>query len=261
MLNIAVRAARSAGDIIDRAASNRSSLKINQKGMNDYATEVDRHAENEIIDTIKSAYPEHTILAEESGEHSGNDYVWVIDPLDGTTNFIHDFPQYSISIALIHKGKTEVGVVFDPLRDELFTASRGGGASLNNHRIRVNQQTNLKGSLIGTGFPFRKQQHLNSYLSMFKAVFTDCSDIRRAGSAALDLAYVASGRLDGFWEIGLNQWDMAAGILLIQEAGGVATDFSFKDKYMESGNLIVGNPKVHQHIYKAIEPFVTDKLK
>lgn len=261
MLNIAVRAARSAGDIILRSSNNRSSLQINQKGKNDFATEIDRMAENEIINIIKSAYPDHAIMAEESGEKSGNNFVWVIDPLDGTTNFIHDFPQYSVSIALINKGRTEIGVVYDPIRDELFTATRGAGATLNNRRIRVSQQNSLQGALVGTGFPFKSQHHLDTYLSMFKAIFTQASDVRRAGSAALDLAYVALGRLDSFWEIGLKPWDMAAGILLIQEAGGVVTDFSFKDKYMESGNLIAGNPKIHQQMYRAIEPFVTDKLK
>ncbi len=261
MLNIAVRAARSAGDLILRSSDNVGQLKVDQKGRNDFASEVDRMAEREIISIIKTAYPEHSILAEESGEHKGNDFVWVIDPLDGTTNFLHGFPQYAVSIALKYKGKIEVGVVYDPLRDELFTAKRGGGAMLNNRRLRVTAQNSLKGALIGTGFPFKTQQHLDAYLGMFRAVTIDAAGIRRAGSAALDLAYLAAGRMDGFWEIGLMEWDMAAGVLLVKEAGGVITDFSFNDKYLESGNVIAASPKMHQLLYQLIEPHVTESLK
>jgi len=261
MLNIAVRAARSAGDLILRSADNVGRLHIDQKGKNDYASEVDRMAEREIINIIRAAYPEHAILAEESGKHKGNDFVWVIDPLDGTTNFLHGFPQYAVSIALKYKGRLEVGVVYDPLRDELFTAKRGGGAMLNNRRIRVTNQASLKGALIGTGFPFKTDQHLDAYVGMFRAITTGVAGIRRVGAAALDLAYVAAGRLDGFWEIGLLEWDMAAGILLIKEAGGVITDFSFKDDYLVSGNVITGSPKMHQTLYQLIEPHVTDSLK
>jgi myo-inositol-1(or 4)-monophosphatase len=261
MLNIAVRAARSAGDLILRSADNVGRLHIDQKGKNDYASEVDRMAEREIINIVKAAFPEHAILAEESGKHKGNDFVWVIDPLDGTTNFLHGFPQYAVSIALKYKGRLEVGVVYDPLRDELFTARRGGGAMLNNRRLRVTNQISLKGALIGTGFPFKTDKHLDAYLGMFRALTTDCAGIRRAGAAALDLAYVAAGRLDGFWEIGVMEWDVAAGILLIKEAGGVITDFSFNDNYLESGNVIAGSPKMHQLMYQLIEPHVTDNLK
>lgn len=261
MLNIAVRAARSAGDLILRSSDNVGRLQIDQKGKNDFASEVDRMAEREIINIIKTAYPEHSILAEESGVHKGNDFVWVIDPLDGTTNFLHGFPQYAVSIALKHKGRIEVGVVYDPLRDELFTAKRGGGAMLNNRRLRVTAQNSMKGALIGTGFPFKTQQHLDAYLGMFRAVTIDAAGIRRAGSAALDLAYLAAGRLDGFWEIGLMEWDMAAGVLLVKEAGGVITDFSFNDKYLESGNVIAASPKMHQLLYQLIEPHVTGDLK
>ncbi len=261
MLNIAVRAARSAGDLILRSADNVGRLHIDQKGKNDYVSEVDRMVERDIIGIIKASFPEHGILAEESGEHLGNDYVWVIDPLDGTTNFLHGFPQYAVSIALKYKGRIEVGVIYDPLRDELFTAKRGGGAMLNNRRLRVTQQTSLKSALIGTGFPFKTDKYLDAYLGMFKALTTECAGIRRAGAAALDLAYVAAGRLDGFWEIGVMEWDMAAGILLIKEAGGVVTDFSFNDNYLQSGNLITGSPKMHQLMYQLIEPHVTDNLK
>jgi myo-inositol-1(or 4)-monophosphatase len=261
MLNIAVRAARSAGEIILRSADKASHLAVDSKGKNDFATEIDRLAEKEIISIIKGAYPEHSILAEESGEHAGNDFVWVIDPLDGTTNFIHGFPQYAVSIALKYKGRIEVGVVYDPLRDELFTAKRGGGAMLNNRRIRVTGLSSMKGALIGTGFPFKVPHHLDAYLAMFRAITIDSAGIRRAGSAALDLAYLAAGRLDAFWEIELKEWDMAAGILLVKEAGGVATDFSFNDNYLESGNLIAGSPRMHQLMYQLIEPHVTPALK
>jgi myo-inositol-1(or 4)-monophosphatase len=261
MLNIAIRAARSAGDLIIRSSDDVGQLRIDQKGKNDFASEVDRAAEREIINIIRTAYPDHAILAEESGLHQGNDFVWVIDPLDGTTNFLHGFPQYAVSIALKHKNRLEVAVIYDPLRDELFTAKRGGGAMLNSRRLRVTNQTTMKGALIGTGFPFKTDLHLDTYTGMFRAISMEAAGIRRAGAAALDLAYVAAGRLDGFWEIGIMEWDMAAGILLIQEAGGVVTDFSFNDNYLASGNVIAGSPKMHQMLYQLIEPHVTENLK
>ncbi len=261
MLNIAVRAARNAGDLILRSSENLERLSVHQKSKNDFATEVDRATEREIINIIKNAYPDHSILAEESGKHNGNDFVWVIDPLDGTTNFLHGFPQYAVSIALKHKERLEVAVVYDPLRNELFTAKRGGGAMLNNRRLRVTQQSSLKGALIGTGFPFKVQQHLDAYLAMFKALTVDSAGIRRTGSAALDLCYLAAGRLDGFWEIALQEWDIAAGLLIVKEAGGVITDFSFNDAYLNSGNVIAGNPKMHQLMYQLIEPHVTADLR
>ena len=261
MLTIAVRAARSAGELILRASDDVGQLRIDQKGKNDYASEVDRMAEREIINIIRTAYPDHGILAEESSIHDGNEFILVIDPLDGTTNFLHGFPQYAVSIALKYRGKLEVGVVYDPLRDELFTARRGGGAMLNNRRLRVTQQLTLKGALLGTWFPFKTDLHLPAYVGMFSALTTECAGIRRAGSAALDLAYVAAGRLDGFWEIGVMEWDMAAGVLLIKEAGGVVTDFSFNDQYLKSGNLIAGSPKMHQLMYQLITPHVTDNLR
>ncbi len=261
MLNTAIRAARSAGDLILRASDNVGQLRIDQKGKNDFASEVDRAAEREIINIIRTAYPDHAILAEESGQHKGNDFVWVIDPLDGTTNFLHGFPQYAVSIALKYKDKLEVAVIYDPLCDELFTAKRGGGAMLNSRRLRVTNQTTMKGALIGTGFPFKTDLHLDAYTGMFKAISMQAAGIRRAGAAALDLAYVAAGRLDGFWEIGIMEWDMAAGILLIKEAGGVVTDFSFNDNYLASGNVIAGSPKMHQMLYQLIEPNVTENLK
>ncbi|NOS88389.1 MAG: inositol monophosphatase, partial [Methylococcaceae bacterium] len=254
-------AARSAGDLILRSADNAGHLHIDQKGKNDYASEVDLAAEREIISIIRAAFPDHAILAEESGAHDGNDFVWVIDPLDGTTNFLHGFPQYCVSIALKHKGRLEVGVVYDPVRDELFTAKRGGGAMLNNRRLRVTTQTTLKGALLGTGFPFKTDKHLDAYVGMFKSLTTECAGIRRAGAAALDLAYVAAGRLDGYWEIGVMEWDVAAGILLVKEAGGVVTDFSFDEHYFASGNVIAASPKIHQLMYRHIEPQVTEALR
>ena len=261
MLKIAIRAAHNAGDLIQRSVDRVDSLDVTAKAKNDFATEVDRAAEREIMHVIHKAYPAHGFVAEESGVHEGNDYVWVIDPLDGTTNFIHGFPQFAVSIALRHKGKYEVGVVYDPMRAELFTASRGDWAMLNNRRIRVTKRKNLHGALLGTGFPFKAQQHLETYLEMFKAMFPDSAGIRRPGSAALDLAYVACGRLDGFWEIGLSEWDMAAGLLLIQEAGGIATDFEGKDDFVRSGNILTANPKLHELMKETIEPCLTDGLR
>jgi len=263
MLTIAIRAARSAGDIILRASENVDRIQVDSKEQHDFVTEIDYQAEQAIINILKTAYPEHGILAEESGAQEGNEYTWIIDPLDGTTNFLHGFPNYAVSIALKQKNNLIVAVVFDPQRDELFTASRGDGAALNGKRIRVTPQASLAGSLIGTGFPFKlqQQQYLEAYLNMFKSVCTNTSGIRRTGSAALDLAYVAMGRLDAFWEVDLKPWDIAAGILLVKEAGGVITDLSFNDQYLESGNVIAGNPKMHQLMYRLIEPHVTDSLK
>jgi myo-inositol-1(or 4)-monophosphatase len=260
MLNIAVRAARSAGNVISRSMARLDSISVQVKDRNDFVTEVDREAENEIIRILRKAYPDHAILAEESGQTSGNDFQWIIDPLDGTTNFLHGFPQFAVSIALRHKGRLEQAVVYDPLSQELFTATRGGGAMLNERRIRVSNRTSLDGALLGTGFPFKAQHHLDTYLDMFRALFPRSAGIRRAGAASLDLAFLAAGRLDGFWEIGLSTWDMAAGILLIQEAGGLSSDFSGGHNHLESGNLVAGNPKVFAEILKTIRPHVTPDL-
>ncbi len=265
MLNIAVRAARRAGTIIIRAIETRQDLEIETKSKNDFVTQVDRQAEAAIIDTLLKAYPSHSILAEESGNSGtakkNQDFQWIIDPLDGTTNFLHGNPQFSVSIALKHKDKLEQAVIYDPLRDELYTASRGKGAFLNNRRIRVSGLMTLEGALLGTGFPFKMQQHLDTYLNTFKALFAYASDIRRPGSAALDLAYLAAGRLDGFWEIGLQKWDMAAGVLLIQEAGGLVSDFSGGSEYMNTGNLVAGSPKVFKGILETIQPYLSKGLK
>ncbi|NOQ64366.1 MAG: inositol monophosphatase [Methyloprofundus sp.] len=263
MLNIATRAARNAGDIILRASEHVAHIHVDNKEQHDFVTEIDRQAEQEIISIIKGAYPDHAILAEESGQHEGNDYTWIIDPLDGTTNFLHGFPHYAVSIALKYKERLEVGVIYLPLTNELFTATRGEGAMLNNRRIRVSKQSSLTGALIGTGFPFKAQQqkYLDAYLDMFKAVCVNTSGIRRTGSAAIDLAYLAMGRLDAFWEVDLKSWDMAAGVLLVKEAGGVATDLSFNEHYLESGHIIAGNLKMHQLMYKLLEPHVAHNMK
>ena len=260
-LNIAIRAARSAGNVIIRNLGKLDTLAIHTKDRNDFVTEVDRQAEQEIIYILRKAFPAHGILAEESGFQEGDEYQWIIDPLDGTTNFLHGFPQFAVSIALRHKGRLEQGVVYDPLRQEIFSASRGAGATMNDQRLRVTNRKTLEGSLLGTGFPFKSQQHLEVYLEMFRALFPQTAGIRRAGSAALDLAYVASGRLDGFWEIGLSIWDMAAGVLLIQEAGGLAGDFSGGHDHLESGNIVAGNPKLFAEILKTIRPYVIEELR
>ncbi|BBA35593.1 inositol monophosphatase [Methylocaldum marinum] len=263
MLTIAVRAARTAGDIIVRSMDRVNLLTITPKGRNDFVSEVDRQAEREVIHTLQKAYPTHAFLGEESGRQgpAKTDFVWIIDPLDGTTNFLHGFPQFCVSIALVHRGRIEKGVIYDPLRQELFTAARGAGASLNNRRIRVSKQSGLRAALLGTGFPFRDQRHVEAYLGMMRDLMKDTAGIRRAGSAALDLAYVAAGRLDGFWEIGLKKWDMAAGLLLIQEAGGIVTDLEGKDKFFESGNVLTANPKLHQIMASVIEPHLTEGLR
>jgi myo-inositol-1(or 4)-monophosphatase len=256
MLNIAVKAARKAGNIINRASLDLELLQVTSKGRSDFVTEVDHAAEAAIIDTLKTAYPQHAILAEESGaSHPQGDaeYVWIIDPLDGTTNFIHGFPQYAVSIALQHRGQLAQAVVYDPTRNELFTASRGRGAFLNDRRIRVSRRTQLRDSLIGTGFPFRQLEHLDAYLRIFKRVTEETAGIRRAGAAALDLAYVAAGRLDGFWESGLSPWDMAAGALLILEAGGFVADFDGAPNFLQSGHIVCGNPKVFAQLLKLVQ--------
>ena len=260
-LNIAVRAARRAGNFIARSVEEIDRLDITTKSPNDFVSDVDRKAEQLIIETLREAFPDHSILAEESGEQGDGDFQWIIDPLDGTTNFLHGFPQFAVSIALRHKGRLEQAVVYDPTRQELFTASRGAGAQLNDRRLRVSNRKGLEGALLGTGFPFKQQQYLDAYLATFKALFPMTAGIRRPGSAALDLAYVAAGRLDGFWEIGLQPWDMAAGALLVQEAGGLVSDFGGGNDFMETGNLVAGNPKVFKAMLQAIRPHLTPALE
>ena len=237
--------------------------QVSRKGPADFVSEADRRAEEILRRELGKARPEFAMLLEESGAigDPDSDNRWIVDPLDGTTNFLHGFPQFAVSIGMRHKGRLEHGVVYDPLRQEIFSASRGAGATLNDQRLRVTNRKTLEGSLLGTGFPFKSQQHLEVYLEMFRALFPQTAGIRRAGSAALDLAYVAAGRLDGFWEIGLSIWDMAAGVLLIQEAGGLCSDFSGGHDHLESGNIVAGNPKLFAEILKTIRPFVIEELR
>jgi myo-inositol-1(or 4)-monophosphatase len=254
MLTIAVKAARLAGSIINRAARSGGDHAFTRKRHNDFVTEVDKAAEAAIIDTLRHAYPDHAILAEESGRHGQADFLWIIDPLDGTTNFIHGFPQFSVSIALQHKGMLTQAVIYDPWKNELFTASRGTGAFLNDKRMRVSRCGNLRDSLIGTGFPFRGEESLEEYIVMFRSMTMKTAGLRRAGSAALDLAYVACGRLDGFWEIGLSPWDIAAGALLVTEAGGMVSDLRGDAGFLESGRVVAGSPKIFVPMLQALAP-------
>lgn len=252
MLNIGIRAARAAGEIIIRNLEQVSDIQIHEKGLNDFVSEVDRKAEVVIIDTIRKAYPHHSVLAEESGHSGEGEYQWIIDPLDGTTNFLHGFPQFAVSIGLKHGDTLEQAVIYDPMRQELFTATRGSGAYMNNRRIRVTKRKDLNGALLGTGFPFGNDYNLEVFINTFRALFPMIAGIRRAGAASLDLAYVASGRLDGFWEFGLKPWDMAAGALLIQEAGGIVTSINNGSDYMKTGNILTANTKLHAELVKPL---------
>ncbi len=261
MLTIAVKAARRAGSIINRASLDIDLLTIKHKNNNDYVSEVDDAAEQAIIEILLDAYPNHAILAEESGHQGDSEYQWIIDPLDGTTNFLHGFQQYAVSIALLHKGVLSQAVIYDPSRNDLFTASKGKGAYLNDRRIRVSKRSFIKDALIGTGFPYRDFDHLDTYMAMLRDMLQKTSGVRRPGSAALDLAYTAAGRLDGFWEIGLKPWDIAAGCLLVQEAGGLVGDFQGNESYIESGNIVAGNPKVFAQLLQILAPHLTEKLK
>lgn len=261
MLTIAVKAARRAGGVINRATRDLDALTVTRKQHNDFVTEVDKAAEAAIIETLLDAYPNHAILAEESGAQGDSEFLWIIDPLDGTTNFLHGFPQYAVSIALEHNGTLSQAVIYDPGRNDLFTASRGGGAFLNDRRLRVSKRKQLDDALIGTGFPFRDFTHLDAYMAMFRDMVQKTAGVRRPGSAALDLAYTAAGRLDGFWEIGLSKWDIAAGCLLIQESGGLVSDFSGNEKHMESGNIVAGNPKIFHQLLQTLAPHLTEGLR
>ncbi len=254
MLNTAIKAARKAGNIINRAARDLDLIKVETKQRNDFVTEVDRAAEAAAIDELRRAYPDHAILAEESGMVKAvrMEYCWIIDPLDGTTNFIHGVPQYCVSIGLKHKDVITQAVVFDPVKNELFTATRGAGAYLNDKRIRVSKRDKLADSLIGTGFPFRDGSGLDRYMDTFKAVTLACAGIRRPGAAALDLAYVAASRFDGFWETGLSPWDIAAGSLLVQEAGGLISDLKGENQYLENGEVVAGNAKVFAQLLRVV---------
>lgn len=260
IVNIAVKAALAAGNTILRALDRLGTVKVSEKSPNDYVTEVDQQVERDIIAIIQKAYPSHQILGEESGTTAATgkkteDFTWIIDPIDGTRNFIHGFPQFAVSIAVSYKNKIEHGVIYDPVRQELFSASRGKGARLNDHRIRVSANKSMEESLIGTGCPSRHSPELvESYTNSIKAVLPLCGDVRRAGAATLDLAYVACGRLDGFWEAGLKIWDLAAGSLLIKEAGGLVSDFEGGEDYLKSGNIITGNPKILKLLFRALKP-------
>jgi myo-inositol-1(or 4)-monophosphatase len=259
--NIAVRAARQAGSVIMRSFGRLDALTVAEKKANDFVSEVDRNAEQAIIDTVRRAYPNHAILAEESGRQGDDPFEWVIDPLDGTTNYLHGFPQFAVSIALRHRGRLESAVVYDPVRDEMYTADRGGGALLNDRRLRVADRKSLKGALLGTGIPFRDQRYMDAYLGMLKTLTRETAGIRRPGSAALDFAYVAAGRLDGFWELGLSEWDFAAGSLLVQEAGGTVSDIRGGSRHFESGNVIAANVRLQPAIVDALRPHVPEDLR
>jgi myo-inositol-1(or 4)-monophosphatase len=264
LVNIAVRAARRAGEVIVRGMNRLHRLEVRSKGQNDFVSEIDLQAEAEIIEIIRKHYPDHAILAEESGQSADKgqaEFTWIIDPLDGTTNFLHGFPQFAVSIGVQRRGRMEHGVVYDPLRQELFTASRGDGAQLDGKRIRVSKQIGLEGALIGTGFPYRANlRWMDTYLQMLKAVMTSTSGIRRPGSAALDLAYVAAGRLDAFWEFGLAPWDTAAGTLLITEAGGLVGTLT-GGEYKQGGDILVGSPKVYAPLLELLAPMVPEELR
>jgi len=261
VLTIAQRAALGAGRILLRHFDHLERLNVTVKQRNDFVSEADVQAEREIIQTLRKTYPNHGILAEESGEQPGqDDYQWVIDPLDGTTNFLHGVPHFAISIAFRHKTRLEAALVYDPMRQEMFTASRGQSAQLNDRRIRVSGVNSLENALLGTGFPFRHPQHRPAYLGMFGALLDKCTEIRRAGGAALDLAYVASGRLDAFWEIGLKPWDIAGGALLVQEAGGLVSDFGGGNDFMRTGNIVAGNPKAFKALLQEMQPHLTPEL-
>jgi myo-inositol-1(or 4)-monophosphatase len=261
MLNTAVKAARRAGALINRASGDLDRIPVQDKSCNDFVTEVDRAAEAAIIDMLHEAYPKHAILAEESGRTGVSDYVWIIDPLDGTTNFLHGLPQFSVSIALAERGVLSQAVVYDPSRNELFTASRGAGAFLNDRRLRVSRRDRLKGALVGTGFPYREFSNLDTYLAIFRDLVTVTAGLRRPGSAALDLAYVAAGRYDAFFEIGLKAWDIAAGALLITEAGGLVGDLEGENRHLECGHVVAGNPKVYAQLLQIIAPHLTPALR
>lgn len=255
MLNIAVQAARSASRLLLRFMDQLDKVEVSEKDTNDFVTQVDKLSEETIISHIKKAYPDHAILSEERGYEKGRreEYCWVIDPLDGTRNFMQGYPQFSISIAIMKHNVVELGLVYDPLRQELFTATRGQGAYVNSRRMRISAPKKIEQALIGTGFPYKNKESIKNYLKIFESVFSQCGDIRRAGSAALELAYVAAGRLDGFWESHLHSWDIAAGALMIKEAGGIVTDFQQGENYLERGDVVAGNMKIHKELLSLIQ--------
>lgn len=263
MLNIAVRAARKAGNLIAKSYETPDAVEASQKGSNDFVTNIDKEAERLIIEVIRKSYPKQTIITEESGELAGEDQdvQWVIDPLDGTTNFIKRLPHFSVSIAVRIKGRTEVAVVYDPMRNELFSAVRGQGAQLNGYRLRGSNARDLDGTILATGFPFKQKQYATTYINIVGKLFTQCADFRRTGSAALDLAYVAAGRVDGFFEIGLKPWDFAAGELLARESGSLVCDFTGGHNYLMTGNIVAGNPRVVKSMLALMRDELSEALK
>lgn len=252
MLNIAVRAARRAGTIISRSLHRLDEIQVDRKGHQDFVTQVDREAEAAIIDTLLTAYPDHAILAEESGAAGDSEFQWIIDPLDGTTNFVHGYPQFAVSIALAVNKRLDQAVIYDPSRDELFTASKGVGALLDNRKIRVSRCRKLNNALLATGFPVRDPSKLDKYMPSLNAFLPTTSGVRRGGAAALDLAYVACGRLDGFWEYGLQPWDVAAGALIVQEAGGIVSTPQRSDDFLSRGDILAATPAIHDMMALAI---------
>ncbi len=263
MLTVAINAARKAGNLITRHYETPDTVEALKKGDNDFVTNIDHEAERVVIDIIRKFYPRHSILSEECGELRGDDQdiQWIIDPLDGTTNFIKRLPHFSVSIAARVKDRTEVGVIYDPMRNELFTATRGQGAQLNGYRLRSTQPKDLHGTVLATGFPAKCKQHAPEYLKVLGQLFTQCADFRRTGSAALDMAWLASGRVDAFFEIGLKPWDFAAGELLVRESGGIVTDFSGGCSHYHSGNIVAGTPRIVKDILSAMRPHLSDALK
>lgn len=262
ILNVATKAAREAGKIINRASQDVGALKVQTKDYNDFVSEVDRAAEEAIISILKDAYPTHGFFGEESGKTNADaESIWIIDPLDGTTNFLHNFPCYCVSIALQEKGVLTQAVIYDPVHNDLFTATKGRGAFLNDKRIRVTNRSKLQDSLISTGFPFKDFSYLDTYLEIFKDMAKKTAGLRRPGSAALDLAYVAAGYTDGFFEINLSPWDIAAGALLVQEAGGIVGDFEGNESWLRTGNIVAGNPKVFGQMLQVIAPHLTERIK
>jgi myo-inositol-1(or 4)-monophosphatase len=257
LLNIATKAARRAGDIIMRGLDRLDTVTITEKQPNDFVTDVDQRAEQTIINIIRQSYPNHGILAEESGNsETSDDYLWIIDPLDGTRNFIHGLPHFCVSIAVKFKGRIEIGLVYDPVRQEIFTASRGEGAKLNDRRIRVSDRTELNGAFLATGFPARTQSNSDKQLTILKTLNQESVDLRQPGSAALDLAYVAAGRFDGYWEFDLCPWDIAAGILLVKEAGGLVTDIQGQEDYFNNGSVVAANAKLIKKMFRVFMPIL-----
>lgn len=255
LLNVAVMAAHRGGDTLIRNLNKLEKIKVELKGRNDFVSEADRAAERAVIDTIQKHYPDHAILAEESGSQGASEYLWVIDPLDGTTNYLHGFPVFAVSVALLHQGRMEHAAVYDPLRQELFTASRGQGAQLDGHKIRVSGCKSLDRALIGTGFPFRDSGlAFEPYIGMLTKAIRQSTGVRRAGAAALDLCYVAAGRLDAFWETGLSKWDVAAGALIIREAGGIVSGLDGSENFLDTGHVLTGTPKIYAAVAKLFAP-------